>query len=163
MNPIISSSQNKEDGFEYIKDADTMRCPAGEIAISKHHKKEHKDKKGQLENAKIIYNFDIEKCKECPYRDGCYTPNAKSKSYSVTIISDVHKKQQKFEETEYFKNKLRNERYKIEAKNAETKVTHGLNKSKYVGLSRMRIQSYLTHIVANIKRTMKLVEELQAV
>ena len=157
MNPVISNSQNKEDGFEYIKDADTMRCPAGEIAISKRYRKARNGSNAQME-----YKFDVEKCETCPYREGCYKPNSKSKNYNVTILSETHKKQEEFQETEYFKNTMRNERYKIEAKNAETKVTHGLSKAKYVGLSRMRIQSYLTHIVANIKRTVTTMEVLPA-
>jgi hypothetical protein len=159
MNPIVTNSQNKDDGFEYIKDADTMRCPAGELAIKKVYRKGYYHKDGYLLNARMEYKFDIEKCKECPRREGCYKPNAKSKSYTVTILSEIHKNQEEFQETEYFKSKMKNERYKIEAKNAETKILHGLRKSKYVGLSRMRLQSYLTHIVVNIKRIIKLMED----
>lgn len=155
MNPIISGSQNKKDGFEYIKDADMMRCPAGELAIRKRYKKEFKDKNGYLNNPKMEYFFDINKCKECPYREGCYKKDSKTKTYTVTILSESHKKQEEFEKTEYFNETLRNERYKIEAKNGETKVAHGLCKAKYVGLSSMRIQSYLTHIVTNLKRITK--------
>lgn len=162
MNPIISGSQKREDGFEYIKDADMMRCPAGEIAIKKKYVKERKDKDGYLNNARMEYFFDISKCKECPYRKGCYKTGSKTKRYSVRILSDVHKKQEEFEETEYFNKTLRNERYKIEAKNAETKVAHGLCKAKYMGLSRMRIQSYLTHIVTNIKRIVKKMDVVPA-
>lgn len=33
INGIITNSRKKDDGFEYIKDADMMRCPAGELAI----------------------------------------------------------------------------------------------------------------------------------
>lgn len=162
MNPIISKGQNKDDGFEYIKDADTMRCPAGELAIRKRYKKEFKDKDGYLNNPKMEYFFDINKCKECPYREGCYKKGSKTKAYTVTILSEAHKKQQQFEETEYFNETLRNERYKIEAKNAETKVTHGLCKAKYMGLSRMRIQSYLTHIVTNAKRIVRKMDTVPA-
>lgn len=155
MNPIISKSQKKDDGFEYIKDADMIRCPAGELAVRKRYKKEFKDKKGYLNNAKMEYYFDVNKCKECPYREGCYKKGSKTRTYTVTLLSESHKKQQEFERTEYFNETLRNERYKIEAKNAETKVTHGLCKARYMGLSCMRIQSYLTHIVTNIKRIVK--------
>ena len=80
----------------------------------------------------------------------------------ISIQSNIHKEQAEFEKTDYFKNRLRKERYKIEAKNAETKVTHGLNKAKSVGLSCMRIQSYLTHITANIKRIIKKMDEVPA-
>jgi len=158
MNPVITNSQKRSDGFEYIKDADTMRCPAGELAIGQSIKKERdlrKEGKG-IKNAQIQYKFDINKCKECVHQEGCYKEGAKNKTYCVTLLSDIHKKQEEFQNTEYFQNTLQHERYKIEAKNAETKVTHGLAKAKYVGLSRMRIQSYLTHIVTNIKRITKI-------
>ncbi len=160
MNPIITNAQKKEDGFEYIKDADMMRCPAGELAIRKRYKKEFYDKNGYLNNAKMEYYFDINKCKECPYREGCYKTGSKQKCYTVRILSNSHKKQQEFEATEYFNETLRKERYKIEAKNAETKVIHGLCKCKYVGLSLMCVQSYLTHIVANIKRIITKMDEV---
>ena len=108
------------------------------------------------------YCFDVNKCKECPLREGCYKEGKKSKVYTVSLLSETHKKQKEFEETEYFKNTLRNERYKIEAKNAETKVAHGLCKAKSVGLACMRVQSYLTHITTNLKRIIKKMDEVPA-
>jgi len=65
------------------------------------------------------YYFDIEKCKVCPMRDGCYKEGAKSKTYSVTIKSDTHAEQEAFQNTEAFKQLAAN-RYKVEAKNSET-------------------------------------------
>jgi len=162
MNPIITNSQNRDDGFEYIKDADTMRCPAGHLAIRKYYYKESIDKKGRFLNARFEYNFDTKDCMNCPYKESC-CKKSKYKRYMVSLLSETHKKQQEFEATEYFQNKLKNERYKIEAKNFETKVLHGLNKCKSVGLSKMRIQSYITHIVANIKRIAKVTESLQVI
>jgi len=55
------------------------------------------------------------------------------------------------------------ERYKIEAKNAETKLTHGLCKARTVGLSGVRVQSYITHIVTNLKRIIKLMDSKKAI
>lgn len=155
INGAITNSIKKNDGFEYIKDADMMRCPAGEIAIRKSYRKEGVDKDGHYKNARMEYNFDVNKCKECPLREGCYKKGRKSKVYTVSLLSETHKKQEEFENTEYFQNTLRYERYKIEAKNAETKVAHGLCKAKSTGLFRMRIQSYLTHITTNLKRIVK--------
>lgn len=152
MNPIISNGAKREDGFEYIKDADMMRCPMGKLAISKRYIKETTNARGKHINARMNYKFSKSDCEECPNKEKCLGKNAKYKNYSIRILSDIHQKQQKFEETEYFKNTLRYERYKIEAKNGETKQAHGLCKSRYVGLKRMCIQSYLTHIVANLKR-----------
>ena len=63
-----------------------------------------------------------------------------------------------------FVNKLlEKERYKIEAKNAETKLTHGLIRARSVGLLNMRIQSYITHIVKNIKRIMRKIDDNMAI
>ena len=74
---------------------------------------------------KITYYFDIEKCKVCPMREGCYKEGAKSKTYSVTIKSTEHKEQAAFQETDEFKEKAK-KRYKIEAKNSELKNSTGM-------------------------------------
>jgi len=162
LNGIISNSKKVNDGFEYIKDADTLRCPAGYLAMKKQYRAECIKKDGNKRNATMEYTFDKNKCKECTQREKCPLSKQKYKTYMISIMSNIHKEQAKFENTDYFKNRLRYERYKIEAKNAETKVTHGLNKAKSVGLSCMRIQSYLAHITANIKRIIKKMDEVPA-
>lgn len=163
INNIITNSQKKkEDGFEYIKDADTLRCPMGHLASSKYHRKATEKKDG-FRNERMEYEFNKNICAQCPKREECLGKNKKrGKRYSITILSDIHTKQEEFEQTEYFNNTIRNERYKIEAKNAETKVTHGLCKAKSVGLACMRIQSYLTHITTNLKRIIKKMDEVPA-
>ena len=105
----------------------------------------------------ILYYFDVEKCKTCPHKDHCYKDGAKSKTYSVTILSETHKEQKEFQETDYFKERAK-QRYMIEAKNAELKQAHGLEKADSVGVIAMRLQSYFTAFAANIKRIVKLVE-----
>lgn len=159
LNPIISNSKKMKDGFEYIKDADTLRCPAGNLAKRKQYRNECIKKDGVKRNATMEYTFYESTCKKCNYKDECPLKKQKNKTYMISIMSNEHKEQQEFENTEYFKKKMRNERYKIEAKNGEIKQAHGLCKAKYMGLSRVRIQSYLTCIMANIKRTIKLTEQ----
>ena len=88
-------------------------------------------------------------------REGCYKDGAKKKTYNVTILSEAHKEQKEFQESEYFKKRAR-ERYKIEAKNAELKQVHGLEKADSVGIVPMQLQSYFTAFVANVKRIVKL-------
>ena len=163
MNNVITNGvKKKEDGFEYIKDADTMRCPMGNLAIKKSYMKERYEKGGHYKNPRMVYKFDKEKCGKCPMKDKCLG-KSKGRIYTVTILSNTHKKQEEFENTEYFNKKLNEERYKIEAKNSETKVAHGLCKARYVGLSRMRIQSYLTHIVTNVKRIITIMDNKLAI
>ncbi len=67
------------------------------------------------------YYFDVEKCKHCPLKEGCYKDGAKTKTYSVSIKSELHQDQMAFQETEYYKEKAKH-RYKIEAKNSELKI-----------------------------------------
>lgn len=48
------------------------------------------------------------------------------------------------------------ERYKVEQKFGEAKLFHGLARCRYLGLSRYRLQAYLTVLVLNLKRLVKL-------
>src|SRR5699024_11246614 len=130
------------------KDAGMYVCKAGHIAI----RKARQGKKNVGKNQKDTYYFDVEKCKVCTFREGCYTAGAKSKTYSVTIKSDEHSKQAKYQETEYVKEKSK-ERYKIEAKNSELKHRHGYDVSKYSGLIGMELQGAMAIITINLKRT----------
>ena len=86
-------------------------CPVGHMAIRKAR---------QGKNQALVFFFDIEKCRTCSKRNGCYKEGAKSKSYAVQIKSEEHQRQADFEKTEEFKAKAK-VRYKIEAKNAELK------------------------------------------
>ena len=155
LNPVISNGTGVQaKGFIYNKDADTFQCPCGHLAEKKAKtgKKNNTDK-----NQSLTYYFDVEKCKVCPHKDGCYKEGAKTKTYSVTILSEAHKEQKEFQETEYFKERAK-QRYMIEAKNAELKQAHGLEKADSVGVVAMRLQSYFTAFTANVKRIVKLMK-----
>lgn len=158
LNPVISngSGQQKE-GFTYNKDADMFVCPAGHLA----YRKSCKGKKNQVKNQVMVYYFDVCKCKNCPLKDSCYKDGSKTKTYSVTILSETHQNQKDFQESDYFKKRAK-ERYKIEAKNAELKQSHGLRYADSVGVVAMRIQSYFTAFVANVKRIVKLLKPKMA-
>ena len=112
-------------------------CKAGHMAI----RKARQGKKEIATNQVNTYYFDIEKCKVCPMREGCYKDGAKSKTYNIVILSEEQKSQLAFEESDYFKMRIK-DRYMIEAKNAELKQNHGLERCRYLVLFSMRIQSY---------------------
>ena len=125
LNPIVSNTiDKKETGFIYNKDAGTYQCPAGNLSIraARSSRKAEGNK-----NPRISYFFDVEMCKSCSLKDGCYKAGAKFKTHNVTIPSDTHKEQKAFQETEYFKERAK-QRYMIEGKNAEMKQAHGLGK-----------------------------------
>lgn len=152
LNPAITQGFRKEeDKFEFNKDAAMFVCPAGHMAIRR-AKQGAKDKN---KNQVIVYYFDVEKCKVCAQREGCYKEGAKSKSYSVTINCKEHEEQIEFQKSEYFKDKSKH-RYKIEAKNAELKNVHGFDRAISYGLDCMQMQTALTIFAVNLKRILKL-------
>ena len=162
VNPIITQShrQGVDTGFHYNKDADTYTCPAGELAKSKYYQKP-KEKKTDADgkiihgykNAQMVYFFDVEKCKGCPLREGCYN-GAKSKSYTVTILSDTHKEQIEFEKTAEFKQKMK-KRKRIEPLNAHLKNDLGMKQNISYGIESMTMQTAVAIYMSNIQKIMK--------
>ena len=150
---ITDGCKKEDDGFVYNKDADTMQCKAGELAV----REAIQGKKNQGANQVQTYYFDIQKCKNCPYKDGCYKEGAKSKTVSVSLKCEEHQKQKEFQETEYFK-EMSKERYKIEAKNNELKNVHGYDISVGNGLYGTKIQGACAIFVTNLKRIALLLE-----
>jgi transposase len=152
VNPSITQGFRKdEDKFDFNKDADRFVCTAGHMAI----RKARQGKKNVGENQVDTYYFDVEKCKVCPLRDGCYKPGAKTKTYSVSIKSDIHKDQIEFQESELFKEKSKH-RYKIEAKNSELKNVHGYARATSYGIHNMEMQGAVAIFTVNLKRILKL-------
>lgn len=143
--------------FEFNKDAGMYVCQAGHMSILKRSNRPKKhaiDGQGTVET----YFFDVEKCKHCPFKGGCYKDRAKTKTYSVSIKSNTHQKQLEFEESEYFKEKIK-ERYKIEAKNSELKHRHGYDVASSSGLVGMEMQGAATIFAVNMKRIIKLLDQ----
>ena len=157
LNSVITQgNRTKEDEFEFNKDAGMYQCKAGHLAIHKYLDERKKDKKNR--NPRMVYFFDVEKCKCCPYREGCYKEGTKKKTYTETIICDSHSEQAEFQETEHFKEKMK-ERYKIEAKNSELKHRHGYDVASSSGLIGMEMQGAMTIFAVNLKRIVKLINE----
>ena len=153
LNPAISQGfRRAEQSFEFNKDAGMFVCPAGHIAV----RRARQGKKNQGTNQVIVYFFNVDKCRTCARRQGCYKEGTKTKTYSVSIKSDEHKQQMAFQETDEFKVKSRS-LYKIEAKNAELKNVFGYDRALSYGLTCMQLQGAMTIFAANIKRILKLI------
>lgn len=154
LNPLITQGgRKKEDEFQFNKDAGMYVCKAGHMAV----RKARQGKKGVGKNQVDTYYFDVEVCKRCPLKEGCYTEGAKSKTYSVSIKSGEHTEQMAFQESEYFKEKAK-ERYKIEAKNSELKHRHGYDVASSSGLVGMELQGAMAIFAVNLKRILKLLK-----
>lgn len=87
-----------------------------------------------------------------------FKEGAKSKTYSITIKSPEHKEQKPFQDSDYFKVKVK-ERYRIEAKNSELKYRHRYNVAISSGLLGMEMQGVITMFAVNLKRIMILLKE----
>ena len=152
LNPSITQGFRKDqDKFDYNKDADMFVCPAGHMAI----RKARQGKKNVGKNQVDTYYFDVEKCKNCPLKENCYKPGAKTKSYCVSIKSDLHQEQMAFQETDHYKEKAQH-RYKIEAKNSELKNVHGYGRASAYGIENMKMQGAIAIFAVNLKRILKL-------
>lgn len=152
LNPAITQGFRKEENkFEFNKDAGMFVCPAGHMAV----RKAKQGARNTGTNQVHTYYFDIEKCKVCKLKQGCYKEGAKSKSYSVSINCKEHKEQIEFQNSDFFKDKSKH-RYKIEAKNGELKNSHGFDRAISYGLDNMQMQTALTIFAVNLKRILKL-------
>lgn len=153
LNPSITQGFRKdEEKFDYNKDADMFVCPAGHIAI----RKARQGKKNMGENQVDTYYFDVEKCKSCPLKNGCYKDGAKTKTYSVSIKSGLHQEQLIFQQTDHYLEKSKH-RYKIEAKNSELKNVHSYNRAISYGITNMQMQGAMAIFTVNLKRIIKLI------
>lgn len=153
----IESNRTNPNIFEFNKDAGMYVCQAGHMSFKKtsnRPKKHAKDGTGTVES----YFFDVEKCKSCHHKAGCYKEGAKTKTYSVTIKHHMHEEQASFQDSEYFKEKSK-ERYKIEAKNSELKHRHGYDVASASGLFGMQLQAATTIFAVNLKRIITLMSE----
>jgi IS5 family transposase len=154
LNPLITQgARKKEDEFEFNKDAGMYVCKAGHMAI----RRARTGTKNVGKNQVYTYYFDIDKCKRCPFKEGCYKEGAKSKTYSVSIKSTEHSEQKAFQESETFKEKAK-ERYKIEAKNSELKHRHGYDVASTSGLVGMQMQGAMAIFTVNLKRILTLLK-----
>ena len=154
---VTHGPRRNSSGFVFNKDAGMYVCKAGHMSVKKAITgKKKREKTGST--AVLSYYFEVEKCKLCPYREGCYKEGSKTKSYSVTLMSKTHSEQQAYQETEEFK-ALAKERYKIEAKNSELKHGHGYAVASARGLFGMQLQGAFTIFAVNMKRIFTLLGE----
>ena len=148
-----AASGKLEDGFSFNKDAGTLQCPAGELAMRV------EKRSAQNGNTYLRYLFSKVKCRKCPLRESCRVGKSKAKerSYSITQVSKKNRERLEFETSEYFKERMKI-RHRIEEKNGELKEAHGLRRADSTGLFAMKLQMYFTAFAANVKRIMKLSE-----
>lgn len=151
VNPMLQGGNlEKNDGFQYNKDANTCVCPAGHLAVSSRIVK-YKAGKG---NSRAIFSFDKSKCAVCSRKDTC-TNGRGQKTYSVSVRTREQEAQIAFQQTEAFKRQSK-QRYKIEARFSHLKNIYGYGRAKSYGLCGMRMQAAVTMFTANVMKIIKL-------
>lgn len=153
---VTHGNSQRNNNFEYNKDAGMYVCKAGHMAIRKARQGIPNGAHG--DSRVECYYFDVEKCKHCIYKNGCYKDGSKFKTYSVKIKDDIHIKHMDYMKTEEFK-ELYSERYKIEAKNSELKSNFGYDTANACGKNGITIQGASALFLVNIKRIIKLKKE----
>ncbi len=144
---VTHGNSQRNNNFEYNKDAGMYVCRSGHMAYRKAHQGSKKN------NLRVeSYYFDVENCKHCKYKEGCY------KEGSKTYKDDIHIKHMHYMETEEFKT-LYAERYKIESKNSEIKNRYGYNRANACGKAGITIQEAIVFFLSNMKRIIKLRDE----
>lgn len=143
--PNLGSGIDGRDGFTFNKDADMFICPNGHLAISKRTVIYKNDNNRRA----TIYAFDPHKCAVCPLKESCLK-KGKTKTFSVSQLTDEQKDLLKRHQTDDFKQRRR-QRYKIEAKNAHIKNGLGYGRAKFKGIEMMELQAAVTLFVSNLK------------
>jgi len=128
------------ENFIYDEDKDTLICPEGYSPISK---------TGQ-ENGNLFI-FSTKSCRLCPQINGCPKPNNDrirvfvSNDYKLMLLDNIPDRKEAL-----IRRKM------IEGKFGEAKKWHNLYRARYRGKWRVAIQVFMTFIVLNIKRMMRL-------
>ena len=146
---VAASVAPLDEGFCFNKDAGLLQCPAGDLAM--------RVSKKTARNGSIYRNycFSKVKCRKCPQSNQCRIGKSKTKCYNVTQLQEKRRTRFEFEESDVFREQTKI-RYRIEEKNGEMKVAHGLGRADSMGLTAMRLQTYFTAFVVNVKRIVKL-------
>ena len=144
-----------DEGFCFNKDAGLLQCPAGELAM--------RVEKRAAKNGNTYLNFVFSKvkCRHCALCERCRVGKSKTKSYNITQASENNRQRLEFETSDAFRERL-GIRHRIEEKNGEMKVAHGLGRADSMGLTAMRLQAYFTAVTVNVKRIVKLSAPLSA-
>jgi transposase len=134
--------------FKLNETKDELECPAGQKTRQRYRASHDQG---------YQFNFSQKQCGHCPVRDHCLKPGNKS---GRTVIRNDY-------EAEYTAVRLRaqSEPYKevkkqhprIERKLSEIIRWHGGRRVRYRGRVRVKIQYFLTAVVVNCKRLVKLI------
>jgi len=131
----------KLNGFIYSEKEDKLICPEGYSSIGK----------SRQDNG-YLYYFSSNSCRNCSRAEECFLNKDRARVY----VSENYLLQMKIDPEE--KKEALKRRKRIEAKFGEAKKHYQMARARYRGRWRVAIQVFMTFIVINLKRMVKLLQ-----
>ncbi len=131
--------------FTIDRENEQATCPQGHISASCSHEK----------SGEIQFTFSKADCASCPLRSKC-TKGKGPRHLTVNKHSDTLRTRRDEQKQEVFKKEM-HARAAIEGTISEGKRGHGLNRARYRGEVKMRLQALITGAAMNVKRFIRAV------
>ena len=132
--------------FKYDAHKDRVTCPAG-----KHLHRSSRNITGHG----YWYRARSSDCRTCPMRERCISSSASSRNLLIVdnypaLLRARRRKEKGWDEAT--REKYTRHRWQVEGVHGRAKQQHGLRRAARRGLAEMRIQSYMTAAVMNLKK-----------
>lgn len=148
-NASLGSCKAFDHGFTYVKDADAMQCPAGELSCSK---RIVIDKRYDHKTA--IFSFSKNKCSRCPLRHKCYVAQKNQRSAEMPLLTEGQEHLLAIQTTEDFKEKYK-ARSAIERLNGDIKQNRSMRRAQAPGLQNMTLQCAISLYTYNMRKILR--------
>lgn len=151
-NSSLGTCKAFKHGFVYVKDADSLQCPAGHL--SSHKQNGNYKKKNGSKYGCTRYFFNAQICEQCPLKEQCYVGKSKSKVAEVAKITDLQKDLLERQNTDDFKEKFKR-RSGIERLNGDIKQNQSMRTAMAPGLQNMTLQSAIALFTYNMRTILR--------
>ena len=141
--------------FKYDTHNDRVTCPAGK----------HLQRSTYVASRNgAIYRARPSDCAACPLRARCFSSTAKARTVLIgeaytALLRARRRKEKGWDETT--REKYTRHRWRVEGVHGRSKTQHGLGRAARRGLANVRVQSYLTAAVMNLKHLATTLDAVQ--
>lgn len=120
-------------------------CPEGQISQRWSESKDDHDR------LKILVGFPAEACQACGSRSRC-TRSKAGRSLKIHFYHEALTEARQYQQTDDFKEEYA-QRAGVEGTVSEAVRTHGARRSRYIGLSKTKLQEVLLAVAINLERS----------
>ena len=155
VNAQGSSPYFRQDEFQYDEGKGIVTCPAGHSVGMLTETVTSNGTKNK------VFRFPWKTCFDCPLREKC-TPSMSGRTVTYSEHYRYVQELKAYQKTEEYK-ESKKIRPLIEGRNGYMKNCLGLDRAKYRGTAKYRIQCFLTAIASNLRRMVTCIEEASSV